>query len=627
MSDTGNARRRSTSLWAQHEWSIVALAAAMAFLLGCWGYALAMSPSAAGSEHTWWDVVYASFQLFIFEGPDATAGWPLQLQIARALAPVVLLYTAAAAILKRTETQIALYKLLFRKRRFVVVCGIGETGFRIAKQYLRHSDKQVVVIERDPMNPMAAELAKWGAIVIFGNAMDPVTLDRARVVYAKEVFLCTHDDQANIAAAKAIDRLTRVLSDSDMAAMAKTVQRHEPHLAGEPPYVGLRAFLCVDEPHLYDVFANHPFFAHATDRFAIRIFNRKQTIARNVFSRCAPDMYYMPREESQPPMHVLFVGFDNLVGELILQTALTAHYPDRRRAQISVLCGDVNRERVQRFLYRFPHLESVVSLKTSFHDPLTLSQAQWVDLQREAPFSVAYVAMREDVDGILAARRLNRHRRQLGEAPVNMVVCLNQQTFLAEIIDDDFLPIIDDKSSLPAHEPIEYFETLDETITIDVVVNDALDTLARTLHNAYLDTLAQTEPAQTAAENASIVPWSALPAHKKQANQHAAAHIATKLRSHGCIACDESDERPAIAFPPDESAMEVLAQVEHRRWMADKQLAGYDYGDTRDEDFMTHPDLVPWEKLGESDKEKDRSNIRQIAGLLAMQGKKVCASG
>ena len=70
--------------------------------------------------------------------------------------------------------------------------------------------------------------------------------------------------------------------------------------------------------------------------------------------------------------------------------------------------------------------------------------------------------------------------------------------------------------------------------------------------------------------------------------------------------------------------MEILAQIEHRRWMADKQLAGYNYGDNRDEDLMTHPDLIPWEMLSEVDREKDRDSVRQIAGLLALQGLKIC---
>jgi hypothetical protein len=59
--------------------------------------------------------------------------------------------------------------------------------------------------------------------------------------------------------------------------------------------------------------------------------------------------------------------------------------------------------------------------------------------------------------------------------------------------------------------------------------------------------------------------------------------------------------------------------------MADKHLAGYSYGEVRDEDRMLHPDLIPWEDLSDADKEKDRANIRQIPQLLALQGLKIHA--
>jgi hypothetical protein len=81
---------------------------------------------------------------------------------------------------------------------------------------------------------------------------------------------------------------------------------------------------------------------------------------------------------------------------------------------------------------------------------------------------------------------------------------------------------------------------------------------------------------------------------------------------------------PAVEFPPDAATMDVLAQLEHRRWMADKYIAGYSRGPVRDDDRMLHPDLIPWEELGEPDRDKDRDNIRQIPNLVALRGSKIC---
>ncbi len=617
-----NTGVKPSNFLIRHEWSLVGMLAVLAFVLGCFGYGQIMQFVDAGGTHTWWDVAYASLQLFVFEGPDESMGWPLHLQIARALAPAVLLYTAGKAVWNQFKHRVSLYWLLYYKRRFVVICGVGETGFRIAKDYLFRSDKRVVVIDNDYLNPLAAELKHLGAIVVYGNAMDPLVLHNARVIYAKELFLCTSDDKANIAIAKAAERLTRRLKPKEITKLEQRSQRYEEGVAGEPANLGLRCFICVDAPDIYEVFSAHSFFETNRSQFAIRLFNRRETFARNIFRTCAPDLYYLPTDAASEPMHMLFIGFNALAREMILQATLTAHYTDFRLPRATVLCSRVHEEEVERFLYRYPHLDKIIELDFVYADPMTISEEKWRGMQKSSTFKVCYVVMLRDVEGILCARRLNRLRRLAGLPPLNFVVCLNQQNFLAEIIDDDFEPIDIDKSILPAHEPIEYFETLDETLTIDVVVHEALDMVARTLHNDYART--QIERGESAEANASLIPWSELPAHKKLANQRAAAHIDVKLRICGCTAYGENAAASEVRFPPDDEALELLAQLEHRRWMADKHLAGYSYGEIRDEDQMLHPDLIPWERLSESDKEKDRDNIRRIPELLRLQHQKVC---
>lgn len=614
------AQRRS--FYARHEWTIIGLLAVAVFVMGCVGHYHVMDFGDQPGQNTLWDIFYASLQLFIFEGDGATAGWPLHLQLARAIAPLIVLYSAALAVWKTVGLQVSLYGLQMRKRRFIVVCGVGETGYRIAKDYCLNSDKRVVLIDSDAQNALAAELAGFGAIVVHGNAMDPLVLMRAQVVFAKEMFLCTSDDKANIAIAKAAERLTRRLSDREVKRMERIAAKHEDAIGEEPPSVALRCFLCVDTPDIYEVFAKHSFFETNTSRFGIRLFNRRETIARNVFRGCAPDLYYRPRTPEDGQMHILFLGFEALSRELILQTALSAHYTDLRRPRVTVICRDHREDTVERFLYRFPHLEQVLDIHFVFEDPMTIAEEKWMAAQAECPFRVCYVAMKSDVEAILSARRLNRLRRLAGREPLNFVVCLNQQNTLAEIIDDDFEAIRLEKNLLPDHEPIEYFETLDYTLSIDVVVNEALDLMASTLHYAYLR--AQAERGEGAADNASVIPWSELPAHKKKANQHAAAHMEVKLRLCDCVAFSVYAAAEEVPFPPSEELLEKLAELEHRRWMADKYLAGYSYGETRDEDRMLHPDLIPWDALSDDDKEKDRENIRAIPALLAAVEQKVC---
>ena len=83
---------------ARHEWTIVGALAVVAFVMGCFGFAETLTFAEEGGSYTRWDVVYSAFRMFIFEAPDESAGWPLYLQVARALAPMVVLYAAAKAV-------------------------------------------------------------------------------------------------------------------------------------------------------------------------------------------------------------------------------------------------------------------------------------------------------------------------------------------------------------------------------------------------------------------------------------------------------------------------------------------------------------------------------------------------
>ena len=71
------ADSEQASFVASHEWTLVGLLAVAAFALGCIGFAQTLTFEAQGGPSTWWDVVYSSFRMFIFEAPDESAGWPL----------------------------------------------------------------------------------------------------------------------------------------------------------------------------------------------------------------------------------------------------------------------------------------------------------------------------------------------------------------------------------------------------------------------------------------------------------------------------------------------------------------------------------------------------------------------
>jgi len=55
-----------------------------------------------------------------------------------------------------------------------------------------------------------------------------------------------------------------------------------------------------------------------------------------------------------------------------------------------------------------------------------------------------------------------------------------------------------------------------------------------------------------------------------------------------------------------------LAEAEHRRWMAEKILAGWRFGEKRDNSRKLHPSINIYSQLTEAEKQKDRDTVQSV---------------
>ena len=67
------------------------------------------------------------------------------------------------------------------------------------------------------------------------------------------------------------------------------------------------------------------------------------------------------------------------------------------------------------------------------------------------------------------------------------------------------------------------------------------------------------------------------------------------------------------------SVMDYLARLEHLRWNASHEMAGYQYAEEKREDLMTHPDMRPYESLDEMTRHFDWIVVKTTLHLLAEQ--------
>jgi hypothetical protein len=144
---------------------------------------------------------------------------------------------------------------------------------------------------------------------------------------------------------------------------------------------------------------------------------------------------------------------------------------------------------------------------------------------------------------------------------------------------------------------------------------DTLRRLARAIHERYLAERTLEGVATGAAP--AMVPWDALDDDLKRANLDQASDILAKVDRVGAVVCTGPD--PA-GFAFTEEEVERLARLEHIRWIRQRRANGWVYGPVRDDELRHHPDLIPWLKLSDEARDKDREVVRDVPRLLAAAG-------
>jgi hypothetical protein len=157
---------------------------------------------------------------------------------------------------------------------------------------------------------------------------------------------------------------------------------------------------------------------------------------------------------------------------------------------------------------------------------------------------------------------------------------------------------------------------LEESMNPELLLGGTYEVLAREIHALYVEE--QSELGVDASTNDSMVPWEDLPESLKESNRDQSAHIGTKLRAIGCDIAPLSDwDAKEFTFTPAE--LEMLAELEHERWMEQRLREGWTLGE-KDVANSRSPHLVPWRELSDEMREWDRRAVRHIPDLLAGAG-------
>jgi hypothetical protein len=567
------------------QWIIIALLWLMGLFIGYIGFSQYVVSS--DQSYSWLTRVYLTFQLVTFESGALPGYINPYLNVARFLLPILVAYTSLKALMLVFREQFQFLRL-FTLRDHVVICGLSNKGYHLAQAFTAQG-QHVVLIELDEDNPYVDICRDEGLVVLMGDATDIGILEKAGVAKAKHVIAVTEDDGLNIEVA--------------MAARSVFSQKNSRKC--------LQCIVHIINPQLCELMKTFEFSTSNTANFQLSLFNVYEKGARVMLSDSGIGL---GKKSSDQPPHILVVGLGKFGENIVINAAYEWHqsnFSGNNKLRFSVVDPDAE-WKIEALVNRYPLL-----LDTCLFNPIPIlvqhpqfQQANFVDsVGGSTGLDVIFICLDNDSLGIYSALTLHN---QIIKNQIPIYIRMLEDVGLAKIFDQIRLE--------ERYRNLIPFGLMDRTCTPEQVTGGVIEQLAFAIHNNYIrqqKALGMDEEA-----NPSIAPWSLLPENLKESNRQQAFHIREKLR---IIKCDIS---PKIYWKPKEflfsnEEVDLLARLEHQRWMKEKIDQGWVYAPGEKDPMKkppTNPNLLEWDMLPEVEKEKNKEIIRVLPDSLAKIG-------
>jgi voltage-gated potassium channel Kch len=527
--------------------------------------------------YNWWEAFFKSFQLFGFAGGDVNSDSPLSLNIARVLAPLLVGYAAIRGLVALSREQLRLLGFRLFRRNHAVVAGLGDVGFRLA-DVVNELGGRVIGVDSNPTNPSFEGCRERGISVLAGDATDPDTLRAACADRAAYLIVAPGTDAVTVDVVAAAERITA-------------------DRRGEP----LRVMAHVESRGLWSALAARSLSSAPHRPTKLEPFNLYESAGRLIVAEHPPVPGGSDGARRAP--RVLVVS-DQPIGEILVVNIarIWRRVRTRSRARIRIdFAGPEAEAACEGMLARQPALGRFCDLEPWEIDPASPAMR---DDARVSEASAVYVAVGDEATGLASALLLSGACSDASEVVL--------------VTNDERLGAANVAAETPGAGAISVFGILSRTLTRDFLSSGVTEIIARAMHESYVrDQLAKGETRETLPY---LLPWEELSEDARRANRDFATGVAANLEEAGFAVVPRAVVDLDQAHSFDEAEIERLAELEHERWKRDKEAAGWRYGPERDDDTRIHPSLVPYEELPASEKDKDRTAMRDLRQMLAEAG-------
>ena len=575
-----------------------------------------------------WSIpVFKTVQLFLLNsGAEDDSGHPSNwlLMVARLSAATLFLVVSSTVILRVLDDVRRLPRLLTR-RDHVVICGLGQIGLQLLDD-LDEQDraKDVIVVENNPANPWLDYARNMGATVVIGDSTKANTLAEARAAQADEVFVVNGDDGVNLEVTAELGML-----------MANENRQGNP----------LRLYVHIVDTNFATTLRPYCKILHDSPNLSVQVFNVLRTAAAKLVTH---QLWPHAPKEPHEVAHFVILGFGAMGQALAVQLAQLGHFPNRKRSRFTIADRDITNSG-RSFLSRFTRFTSwthgensklgvnsfpaeadawdwnehalPAELKVDSPDAIQYAcNAEFVELpagRSDEQFAlklaklfsedgikpVIFICGQQDLDNFEMAVQLRDQLACHVQTDVPIFVWLPRQPALASTLsrttDGNFVPFGECRSAASYEE----------------ITDPIRESIGRKIHDDYEN------QAVKSGYRESKVLWSALRDDFRESNRVAADHLLIKLAAIG-LKLRRSTASPvqSILFDTITKAQaQLLAEMEHNRWVAERLLAGWRYapeGKTSDETQANkkrklNHSLIAWDRLGE-DRKKDFDQVKTV---------------
>ncbi|MHA1680657.1 MAG: NAD-binding protein [Promethearchaeota archaeon] len=579
-------------------WLILLVNIVVTVVLGYWGFYLYLQ--AEGRSTRVFDVLYMILQMFSLnsEIPPNNPG-TIQLLFARVFVLFSLLLFGGETFTYIFKAPFKLFRIKFA-RQYVVICGVNHRSIPLIKDFYSQQ-YTVIAIDGRQNNHYLERARESGAITFEGSYSD--VLGKVGLFHCKYVVIMTKDDLKNVEIA------------------IKTFDVCKDHKNGRHVhcFVHLQDYALIKRLENYNLLEDDD-----KSHFSLHFFDIYQNVARLLFQRYPLDQFINSRNMKNP--HILLIEFGELGKYILTQAAKNVHFSGDYQLKISVLDVDAEHER-KCFLEEVPLIGEICTLDFIKFSPTSKGDLKEIitRLYNENPFNYIIICPDDDHQGFLRAIQINEilkksitdHKR----LQIPVLVHMKRKTGFSKLDEN----VIVDGGETRIETSFIPFGMVEDVCRKELVVNNAMLRVARLFQEDYhAERKKQRKSLKTNQE--PMKDWMALKESLKQSNLHVADHIPVKLRAAGYdifklppSKSRNQENETEIEFTGPE--IEIMATIEHKRWMAERLLSGYVLNKkikATDHVKMESPYLIPYSELEDNVKIYDQNSVKLIPKALRL---------